>query len=57
VAAASAQHVKFSVTAGFYKPTSIKENDKGQTEIDVDVVGLDDGTNPIVAVNTASAIA
>lgn len=57
VAAATAAHVKFGLTAGFIKPTTTSETDEGETEQAYEVVNLDDATNAILSVAAGVAIA
>lgn len=56
VAAATAQHIKLSMTAGFFEPREIGENDSGQTVFEIGAIPVIDGVNPIMVVNLASAI-
>jgi len=57
IANATAQHVKFTITAaGFHRPGGIEEQDNRPTEAELISRPLDDGTNDILAISTASAI-
>lgn len=57
VAAATAEHIKLTISAGFHEPREIGENDQGQTVFEVGGIPVYDGTNSILGVNLASAIA
>ena len=57
VANATAQHIRLALTAGFHKPGGIDEGDDKETGIEIMSTPLDDGTNDILAVSLASAIA
>ena len=56
VAAGTAQHIKFTMTAGQFEPGGQRETDEGETEFTVDVYPMFDGTNPMIAQSLASTI-
>lgn len=57
VAATTAEHIRLSMTAGYFEPGAISEDDDGETTMELTAMPLDDGTNAIMAVSLASAMA
>jgi hypothetical protein len=57
VANATAQHIKLTMTTGFHKSGAVDEDDNKESGFEFTSTPTDDGTNDILAISLASAIA
>ena len=57
VPAGTAEHIKFTITSGFFQPANIDDDDERTSTDEIECHPVDDGTNAIMAISLASTIA